>query len=84
MRGPAKGSTYKPVSMVSEDDFRRQLAERDEKILFLKEAQNEEKRKSRSKERKSPDKKNVRHIEQMMDVSDGNSNSTTPMSHALC
>ncbi|KAJ9562065.1 hypothetical protein OSB04_007225 [Centaurea solstitialis] len=77
MRGPAKGSTSKPVSTVSEETLRLQLAERDDEIRLLKEAQNE------AKEEAAKQKKLLDKLLKRMNASDGDSNTTTPTSHAL-
>ena len=83
MRGPMKG-TSKPVSTVNEDDLRQQLAERDEKIRLLKEAQNKAKREAdKQKEELAVQGKSIELLMQKFNVSDANSTSTTPISHAL-
>jgi len=83
MRGPMKG-TSKPVSTVNENDLRQQLAERDEKIHLLKEAQNEaEKEADKQKEELAAQGKSIELLMQNFNVSDANSTSTTPTSHVL-
>jgi len=83
MRGPMKG-TSKSVSTVNEDDLRQQLAERDEKICLLKEAQNEAKKEAdKQKEELAAQGKSIELLMQKFNVSDANSTSTTPMSFAL-
>ena len=74
MRGPMKG-TSKPVSTVNEDDLRQQLAERDEEIRLLKEAQNEAKKEAdKQKEELVAHVKSIEFLMQKFSVSDAKSN----------